>query len=342
MRLASYNVEWFEALFDARGGLRRDGEGRRHGVSRAAQIDALAHVFRALDADGVMVIEGPDDRPQRPATAALEGFAAGAGLRASRAVLGFANHTQQEILFLHDPETLDARHDPRGAAPFPGAVPEEGPVRFDGRYPIDLDVDNHPERVTFSKPPLELAVRTRAGRELRLIGVHLKSKAPHGASSSADLLRLAIANRRKQLAQAIWLRDRVSAHLAAGESVIVMGDLNDGPGIDQYESLFGRSSVEIVLGGPGEIPLYDPHAARGLERRLAPLPTSARFFLASEGRWLQALLDYILVSPDLRGTAPRWRIWHPFEDAECYADPALREALLLASDHFPVTLDFDV
>jgi hypothetical protein len=46
-----------------------------------------------------------------------------------------------------------------------------------------------------------------------------------------------------------------------------------------------------------------------------------------------------MISPGLMGLSPRWRIWHPFDDAACFADTALREALLAASDHFPVTLD---
>jgi endonuclease/exonuclease/phosphatase family metal-dependent hydrolase len=124
-----------------------------------------------------------------------------------------------------------------------------------------------------------------------------------------------------------------------GRPLIVAGDLNDGPGLDDYERLFGRSGVEIVMGGPGEVQLYDPHAERALQSRIAAQPTTARFFIAHEERWLAALLDYIMVSPALRPAARRWRIWHPFDDPACWRDPELRDALLDASDHFPVTLD---
>jgi endonuclease/exonuclease/phosphatase family metal-dependent hydrolase len=97
--------------------------------------------------------------------------------------------------------------------------------------------------------------------------------------------------------------------------------------------------VEIVLGGEGEIRLYDPHAERALQSRIAAQPATARFYILSEQRWLSALLDYVMVSPALRPAAQRWRIWHPFDDAACWSDPELRDALLDASDHFPVTLD---
>ncbi|HHC29737.1 MAG TPA: endonuclease, partial [Rhodobacterales bacterium] len=56
--------------------------------------------------------------------------------------------------------------------------------------------------------------------------------------------------------------------------------------------------------------------------------------------YLQALLDYVMVSPDLRAeAAPIWRIWHPLDDPVCYRTPELREALLTAPDHFPVSVD---
>jgi endonuclease/exonuclease/phosphatase family metal-dependent hydrolase len=99
--------------------------------------------------------------------------------------------------------------------------------------------------------------------------------------------------------------------------------------------------VEIVAGtdAPAHLRLFDPHAARALQSRIAAQPTTARFYIAPEERWLEALLDYVMVSPDLRARARRWRIWHPFDDAEAFADATLRAALLDASDHFPVTLD---
>ncbi|HSF92046.1 MAG TPA: endonuclease, partial [Paracoccaceae bacterium] len=34
-----------------------------------------------------------------------------------------------------------------------------------------------------------------------------------------------------------------------------------------------------------------------------------------------------------------WRIWHPFDDPECFDDAELQAALLIASDHFPVSVD---
>ncbi len=337
MRLATYNVEWFSNLFDSDDQLRPDdGWSGRRDVTRAQQTEALGKVFTALDADAVMVIEAPDSGRKHSTVRALEGFAAAFDLRTSKAIRGFANDTQQEIALLYDPKAVSARHDPQGQQT--GKKGRHDAPRFDGVFRIDLDIDAKEDLVRFSKPPLELALTTASGTKLRMIGAHLKSKAPHGAHSRDEIMRVSIANRRKQLAQAIWLRARIDAHLEAGEALILLGDLNDGPGLDEYEHLFGRSSVEILMGDT----LVDPHAQLALTRRLGAQISTARFERPQGKRYLSALLDYIMVSQDLMRRSPVWRIWHPFDDVECWKMVELREALLTASDHFPVTLDIDI
>lgn len=344
MRIATYNVEWFNSLFDRQGRMLDDaGPSARHGVSRAAQLGALGFVMRAVDADLMLVVEAPDAGARRQTVPMLESFAARFGLRTRRAALGFANDTQQELAILYDPDRLRLSHDPQEGSP-------EAP-RFDKTLSIDLDIDARLDVVRFSKPPFEARLELMPARDapiaapsapLRLIGVHIKSKAPHGASSPEAQTRIAIENRRKQLAQCIWLRRRIEAHLDAGDSLIVLGDFNDGPGLDEFEALFGRSGLEIVLGegGPPARRLHDPHA-RPNRHPTAAAPASARFYLPDRGAYLSAMLDYILLSSDLCAARPRWRIWHPFDDPACYATPELREALLQASDHFPVTVDLD-
>jgi glucan biosynthesis protein len=76
-----------------------------------------------------------------------------------------------------------------------------------------------------------------------------------------------------------------------------------------------------------------------LHGRLGIAPTTARFWLKPQERYFEALLDFIMVSPDLMASGPDWRIWHPWNDPRCLETPDLHEALLQASDHFPVTVD---
>lgn len=340
MRIATYNVEWFSALFDQNNQLIDDASwSRRWDVTKAMQTKALGKVFTALDADAIMIIEAPDSSRHQSGEIALENFAHHFGLRQNKALIGFENDTQQEIALLYDPLKMQVEHDPQGS------VNGDGTPRFDKSFRLDLDVDSEPEDVVFSKPPLEVLLRPKERPPFRLIGVHAKSKAPHGARNEHEAVQISISNRRKQLAQCIWLRKRVDEHLTAGNDLIVLGDFNDGPGLDEYERLFGRSGIEIVLGTsyPKEQQLHDPNATAVISPRRHASPTSARFYNHHTKSYLNALLDYVMLSDSLfQSTNPTWRIWHPFDDPACFRSDPLCQALLAASDHFPVTVDLQL
>ncbi len=338
MRLATYNVEWFSGLFDDHSQMLHTSDwSSRRDVTKQQQLDALGQVFSVIDADCILVVEAPDTSRSATTKKSLLNFAKHYGLRQDSVLTGFTNDTQQEIALLYDSTKISAEHDPQGGAGAIASTP-----RFDDLFLKDVDVDGKPEIHVFSKPPLEAKVKIKAtGQIVRLIGVHIKSKAPHGALNEDDEIRISISNRRKQLAQSLWVRRRVEDHLNAHENVIVLGDFNDGPGLDEYEKLFGHSSVEIVLGtdvDPERV-LFDPHASARLDRRQNWSPSTARFFLHHENRYLNALLDFIMVSHRLKSDSNNWKIWHPFDDPTCFECLDTQKALLNASDHFPVTFN---
>ena len=347
LRIATWNICWFANLFDEQDRLVDDlGWSSMHDVTRQRQAAAIGAVLARVDADVFAIIEAPDTGRKQRTVRALEGFAETFGLRQCRALTGFESETEQEIALLYDPDKVSVRHDPVGTVLDPadaekGLRDDEAP-RFDGLYPLDLDGDGEIDLHRFSKPPLEVEMHWRGtGRVFRLIAVHAKSKAPHGASDAQDAARISLLNRRKQLAQCAWLRERVDGHLARGDDVIALGDFNDGPGQDKYERLFGRSGVEVVMGDPGEPEslLRNPY----VRRKLTPYgerPSTARFYNKEKGGFLNALIDFVMLSPGLAGaTRPEWRIWHPFDDAECFEDEEMQQNLLDASDHFPVSVD---
>ncbi len=340
LRIATYNVEWFTELFDDSGNILNDNSASaRFGVSKAQQTAAIGAVLQHLDADAIMVIEAPDQSDKRSATLALENFAAHFGLRARHALVGFPSQSAQEIALLYDPDVFTAQHDPMGKAAAAAAAP-----RFDFPYSYDLNGDGAPENIGFSKPPLEVLLTHATGWQARMIGVHTKSKAAHDTKSRAEFLRLSAQNRRKQLAECFWLRGRVDAVLAQETPLIVLGDFNDGPGLDEYEQQFGYSSVEVVMGAqhPGRPQLFDPHAAASAKIWAGKSPVTSRFYLPEKKGYFEALLDFIMVSPDIARMAPRWRIWHPLHDTAIAANSGLAAALLAASDHFPVSLDVNL
>ncbi len=91
------------------------------------------------------------------------------------------------------------------------------------------------------------------------------------------------------------------------------------------------------VGDPDGI-LRNPFARRG-KPPYGARPSTARFFNREKKAFMNALIDFIMISPDFAARSePRWRIWHPFDDEECFADKAFSQDLLDASDHFPVTV----
>lgn len=88
MKIATYNVEWFDRLFNNDGDLINDGSwSSRWQVTRADQTAALGHVFQAMDLDVCIIIEAPNSSRRRDSTLALENFAAHFNLRARKAVV---------------------------------------------------------------------------------------------------------------------------------------------------------------------------------------------------------------------------------------------------------------
>jgi hypothetical protein len=337
MRIATYNVEWFSYLFNDENELVNDASwSGRHDVTKLEQTNALAVVLNAIDADAIMIIEAPSTNKVRSSTRALETFARAFGLRQTQAITGFTNDTQQEIALMYDPSKMDVSHAPM--------KPTKRAPAFSDKFVLGNGNDAQ-KPVTFSKPPLELVLNPRGpGPNLRLIGVHAKSKAPHGAKTPEEATKISLKNRRKQLTQCLWIRRRVEQHLRKNDHVMVLGDFNDGPGLDKFEAEFGHSGIEIVLGNTQkpEKRLYDPHAAQTMSRPFAVQPTTSRFYDHRTKTYLNALLDYIMISKNLRDIGNhKWTIWHPFDHPECYKSNEICQALLTASDHFPVTIDLE-
>ena len=184
-------------------------------------------------------------------------------------------------------------------------------------------------------------VTTNDGATLNLIGLHTKSKSVREMPQHAEYVRLSIQNRRQHLGECFWVRARVDQLLVQNCHVIVMGDFNDGPGLDEYEQIFGYSGLEVILGqgDPKRQLLFDPHTVKDASHWGHLPAASSRFWLEDKQSYHDAMLDFILVSQGIKSTQPVWRIWHPLHDPVIMEDHALVQALLTASDHFPVSID---
>ncbi len=120
----------------------------------------------------------------------------------------------------------------------------------------DIDNDSINEVLRFERKPLEVVFQVKGTKkQVLIILVSFKSK---GVFSVADINQyqyLAVANRKKLYGQSKKVRNRVDELLDKNPdmSIIIMGDINDEPGMDHFQKQVGASAVETLVGN-----IYEP------------------------------------------------------------------------------------
>jgi hypothetical protein len=336
----TWNIQWFTRLFDGAGQPLADGapDADRPPQTRAQRLQAIADVLAHLDPAFIGLVEGPDstnDSPTRSVTS-VRAFAAQFGLPYDQASIGYRSDGQQEIVALWDSSRVQVQLDQGGGS---GRSPA-----FDSAYFVDTDDDSVEERITFYRPPLEVTLTDLgSGTTASVIVCHNKSKGIFNPTDLVHWERESRRSRRLLMGQAAWIRDRVDERLGEGHNVIVMGDFNDGVGMDWYEQRFGRSSVETIVGDilePDGLLRHGAGRPRWVRSKGAWVPASTSFKDRFTHDFVRVLIDFILVSdglqPDLtNGNA--YVVWNPYSDPDLTS--AINAQLKAASDHFPVTID---
>jgi endonuclease/exonuclease/phosphatase family metal-dependent hydrolase len=330
MRVMAYNIEWFDDHFESDNSLK---------TTQASQkkFNGVASVISAVDPDIIGITEAPNTTTttgERDTVRALETFASQHGLRQSKALMGFPSGGRQEIALLYDPNVVTATHDPGGIQ---GSVKNP---RFNEPFQADSDGDKIYELYKHYRPPLEAKItRADGGDDFWLLVVHTKSKGIFSAMDRLNFDRTSERNRKKLFAECHSIRQRVDEWLKDQRKVIVMGDINDGPGFDYYESRFGKSAVELIIGDVFDRDaVLEYHLGKPKYGRYGWEPSTARFKDNYTGDLVNALIDHIIVSPDfITNNDNPTKVWNPYQLTE--AEP-LKAQLHDASDHFPVTFDF--
>jgi len=246
LKLLLWNMEWMNDLFTAGNGpaaFRPDGEKPAHGTGsvtvRKRRTD-LSAVIRELEPDVVVVVEGPN------------------------------RNEELDLFFRTDvgPEWRTFLQPTSGSAQCIGAAINTATGKFDaaatrtidsaanaafGEFLWDTDADGVDENYRFERLPVNLDVALAGGKRLRILGLHLKSKAIFDAYEWSKWWSVSGGNRRKILAQALRVRQQfVEPYLkdpaTSGVPLIVCGDINDGPGLDASEKLLFGSGIEMLMG----------------------------------------------------------------------------------------------
>jgi endonuclease/exonuclease/phosphatase family metal-dependent hydrolase len=309
--IASYNIRWMNNMFD----------NNAIPADEANRANAIAAVINRVNPDLLAISEAANSDAEHQHF--IDNFLAGGYQVAS----GTSRGGQNLVFYYRAPFQL---------------VEIDNVGNVYNPWNIDIDEDKVVERFRWDRKPLEAVFSIGAGvnaQRLRFINVHSKSK---GIFDVVDLTRfqeISFGNRKKLIAQATKLRERLDALLADQNPLptVVMGDMNDGPGFDTYERRLGKSFVETTMGS-----VYNP----------ANIFINALLNIPEDDRWTadfpdpivsnpmgfnhRVWIDHILVSPDLADANSPIRMVNGSG-----AIDARDNLSRLASDHFAVYCVFN-
>lgn len=335
LKIAVYNVEWMRELFTQDGQPKTDGEAQERSIR-------LAEVIKSIDADILGIVEGPDTTASGSKTASgqLEAWAAHFGLDASyKAVHGFPSAGQQELCALYKSDKVSLAHKPEKRV-------SRSP--FNEPFLVDTTDSLLKEQYRHYRPPFEISVSdpSTSAEIARIIVAHTKSKGIFDMVDMARFEQLSERNRRKLYAECMSIRQRCDQWLIEDPArpVIVMGDINDGTGMDYYERRHMRSAIEILLGDVWEPEFILKHVLpRPKLQRYGWVPYSSRYEDKLTGDRFNVLIDHILGSQSVK--IHDAMVWNPYlkqkDQATTDTVKALKSSLVRASDHFPLSAIFE-
>jgi len=216
-------------------------------------------------------------------------------------------------------------------------------------WQADIDGDALLEAYSFTRAPLVVDVQL-GGTMLRLLVAHTKSNYINNGQQLWDdpaqrqnYIVSALKDRRRISTEAMRMRTFLDGLLEADVTtrVIVLGDLNDGPGLDFFEaSYLAHNCLDILLGSGFQPEWMLTHAQHDV-------PATGRYtaifddFVSGEPA-KHVLLDHILLAPGLKGSHGLHRepgsgtVHHAEYDAQVSSSGQHRQDR--PSDHRPVSV----
>jgi endonuclease/exonuclease/phosphatase family metal-dependent hydrolase len=343
LTLASWNVEWMNDWFvsDTSGPAQfkasfRDRDHPQYTNDPLVAARRVATVIRTINPDVLAIQEGPSR------LAELELFvqrflADSNGVARYRAFLGDTGDSQKVGLLCK--ATLGAT---RVAAADLGPLIAPWPADVDGDARLD------PTNYSFTRSPLVVDLAC-AGASLRVIVLHTKSNFINDGQAmwndpaqQPEFIKTALRNRRRISTEAMRARRYCDALIALDpmRRVLVMGDLNDGPGTDYFEQNYlAHNCLDILVGSA-----FEPET--NFNAALHDVPVATRYTAVFDD-YVEGvankhlLLDHVLLSPafehgPLRRIKNSGRVRHAEYDAQVVQADGGRDQR--PSDHRPVSV----
>lgn len=327
LKIGVYNVKWMRDLFKPDGTPRTTGE-------ELERSQKLASVIKKMDLDFLGIVEGPDTLADGSKTASmqLDNWVAEFGLNSNfKGIHGIPSGGQQELCALYDSTKIIVEFTPTSSSK----------NQFNKPFLVDTTNKLIKEQYKHFRPPLELTIKNLAGDEFaKVIVAHTKSKGIFSAVDYAKFEQISARDRMRLFAECMSIRLRCDDYIESGSEVIVMGDINDGIGMDFYENKFSKSAVELLLGDVWEpnkilksVIVKPKWTNRGWK------PSSSKYTDRITEDTVNVLIDHILVSKAL--LPENGKVWNPYELKDDTGIQNVRNALIEASDHFPLTVEVE-
>ena len=258
----------------------------------AATATRLAALIRATDADVIGLAEAPS-RPSELALFIADHLSSG-GQPDYEFVMGTSGAAQKlAVLWKRGRVAVEL-------------APDADIGDLLGNWDADVNGDGEIEPYHFTRSPVVAAIELD-GRPMTLVVAHLKSNFINAGQdlwenldTRLQFVREALTNRRRIANEAMRIRTFLDRRLAAQADapILVLGDLNDGPGRDYFEERYLAHNVtDLVVGSPWEPERVFHHAQ-------SDVPAARRYtavfddYVTGE-KDKQLLLDHIVCSPGL-------------------------------------------
>lgn len=315
LKIATFNIEWMISVFNGEwkswdGTIRDSFAGKKLGGIKLAPIEdvpelckRIAGVIKKIDAKIIAIQEGPPRKDQ------MELFVQ--QFLGNKYVVHTSNSRTQTLHFLVHTSIAGkvTAFDPKG--------PETQSLRgVQGFYPWGKIQRADRKTHKFFRTPLVLTYKPAAGKTLRIINVHTKSKfsklkdPQQWKDRDEEAINDALLARQKLSAEITKLRDYVvedlNADSGAPNASIILGDFNDGAYAELMEREFLiHNIIDELVGSFLEPDTYFEHA---MTPSVIAKSSTVTFPDPLEGgKLVDELIDHVVVSPSM------WRNKKPFK-----------------------------
>jgi endonuclease/exonuclease/phosphatase family metal-dependent hydrolase len=341
LRIASANLEWMNYWFTNdsdpvgwKSTFVQDGQ--TNNTARTAK--RAAAMIRAINPDILALEEGPS-RDGELALFIKDHLADGSGQPLYKFFLSDSGGPQR-VALLYKPAAMTGAT----LAPHPSIIGLIDPWEADVDGDMRLEPDYH-----FTRNPLVVNLKLGA-HDLQVIVLHTKSAfVNNGAAmwnnpvTRQDYVIAALKARRRNGTEGMRVRDYLDRQLAADPktAIVVLGDLNDGPGLDYFERRYLAHNVTDIITGSA----FQPEWVFGhAQHDVAPPNRYTAVFddFVENVSQKKLLLDHVMLSPGLlsstglRKVAHSGAIHHAEYMAQVTAGGTKRENR--PSDHRPVSV----